>query len=217
MVLISKTIENLIGRTFGRLTVLCRAEDYVYPNGRHRTRWHCECACGNTVDVEASNLKRGNSKSCGCYDLELKHNRIKHGGRHERLYGVWTNIKNRCNNVASEDYQDYGGRGIKICDEWNDSYETFRSWAIKSGYNDEAAKSECTIDRIDVNGNYEPDNCRWVNAKKQANNRRNTLTYTAFGETHSLSEWSDITGVKYHTLFARVNRLGWPLEKALKQ
>lgn len=215
-IVIVKVKEDLTGLVFGRLTVAGRADDYVYPNGKRRSQWACRCECGNIVSVETSNLKRGNSKSCGCLNDELSTERFTtHGGRHERLYSIWTNMKNRCLNERSPSYLDYGGRGITICDEWVDSYENFRAWAYESGYDESKPISDCTIDRIDTDAGYSPGNCRWTDAKMQANNRRNTMFVTAFGSTHSLSEWAEITGIKYHTLFARITKLGWTAGKAL--
>lgn len=209
----TKPKQNLVGLRFGRLVVLEQTEDYIYPNGKHRTQWLCQCDCGNIVPVEQYNLKCGNSKSCGCLNDELRRTRsIKHGDRHSRLYRIWCGIKLRCNNPNGQDYNRYGGRGISVCKEWNESYQAFKDWALASGYVD---SPDFTIDRIDVNGNYDPDNCRWANAKQQANNRRSNHWLSYNDETHTVSEWSDITGIPYHTLLARVTKLGWSTERAL--
>lgn len=201
---------------FGRLTVLNRVENYVSAGGSVKAQWNCKCDCGNYVVVPTCNLVRGNSKSCGCYNLEqIKSRSITHNQRHTRLYGVWTNIKSRCYNVNSKSYVNYGGRGIVMCQEWCDSFESFSKWAYENGYDPSAKHGECTIDRIDVDGNYCPENCRWTNAKEQSNNRTNTYYLTIDNITHSLSEWADITGIKYHTIFARINKLGWEPKKAL--
>lgn len=212
----TKPKENLIGRRFDRLTVISQADDYIYPNGKRRTRWVCKCDCGKVISAEQYSLKRGRIKSCGCLNIDMiKARSIRHGGRHERLYGVWINMKTRCHNPNSNSYSDYGGRGIAICDEWDNSYSNFRAWALSNGYDENADNFACTLDRIDPNGDYCPENCRWVNAVKQANNRRNTIMIEFNNQLHSLSEWADIIGVKYHTLFARIYKLGWSLEKAL--
>lgn len=208
--------KNLVGMKFGRLTVISRAENHVTPSGGTKAQWNCECECGNHVIVTTCNLTTGNSKSCGCYGDEIrKTSSITHNQRHSRLYGVWSNIKDRCYNESSGCYKNYGGRGICMCDEWKDSFESFSLWAYGNGYDPSADRFKCTIDRIDVNGMYCPDNCRWVDQKTQSNNRRNTFYITTNEETHTLSEWSDITGIKYHTLFARINKLGWEPEAAL--
>lgn len=211
----TKPKQNLCGQKFGRLEVICQAEDYIYPNGKRRTQWKCLCDCGNTVIVEGSNLKKGNSKSCGCLNDELIATRsIKHGDRHTKLYCIWTNMKTRCNNQNSKEYDLYGGRGISVCEEWNNSYSAFKEWAIDSGYFDKVKSGNCSIDRIDVNKGYCPDNCRWATAKEQANNRQNTIYITFNNETKTLSEWATFLNIKYHTLFARIYRLGWSVEKA---
>lgn len=208
-----KSKENLAGNKYGRLTVIEQTDDYVYPNGKRRAQWLCMCECGNIIKVEQSNLKRGNSNSCGCYNDELRILRsTTHGDRRTRLYGIWTNIKSRCYNPNSTSYSNYGARGILMCDEWKDSYYNFKSWANESGYID---SNDVTIERVDVNGGYSPENCIWASPKEQANNRRNTVFFTHNNETHSLSEWADITGIKYHTLFARIYKLNWDFEKAI--
>lgn len=201
---------------FGRLTVIEKAEPHVSKGGVHKGQWLCECDCGNIVKVITSNLIAGNSTSCGCYNNEqIKIRSVTHGQRHTKLYGVWSNIKLRCYSETNKSYLNYGARGIKMCDEWRDSFESFSIWAYEHGYNPDASYSECTLDRIDVNGMYCPENCRWATAKEQSNNRTNTLYLTVNNETHTISEWSDITGIKYHTIFARINKLGWEPERAL--
>lgn len=202
---------DLTGKRFGRLTVIRQADDYVYPNGKRRTQWECLCDCGNTITAEQSNLKRGNTNSCGCYNLDnIRTMSITHGGRHTRLYRIWSNMKTRCLDVNNKNYAKYGARGISVCDKWKNSFESFRDWALNNGYRD-----NLTIDRIDVNGGYFPENCRWANAKVQANNRRNNKTYEYHGEKHTLAELSDMYHIPYHTLYARVTRLGWDMERAL--
>ena len=169
---------DLTGNTYGRLTVVKRAG---VDSGKNVT-WICRCSCGNSVVVAGDKLKSGNTKSCGCLSKEVSRKTIelahlsatKHGsarrGKRDRLYGVWHGMRARCNNPNNTHYDRYGGRGIRICQEWND-YSNFKDWAMSHGYDPEAAKGMCTIDRIDNDKGYSPDNCRFVDMKVQASNR----------------------------------------------
>lgn len=134
----------------------------------------------------------------------------KHGKRHTRIYDIWRSMRQRCYNPNTNRYKNYGGKGIKVCDEWRESFEAFYEWAMANGYAD-----NLTIDRKDTNGNYEPNNCRWVTMKEQQNNRLNNHLETYNGETHTIAEWSEITGIKMCTLWARLKKYGWSIEKAL--
>ena len=130
----------------------------------------------------------------------------KHGMAGTRLYRAWTNMRNRCNRKADKEYKHYGGRGIKVCEEWQNDFETFKEWALSNGYDD-----TLTLDRIDTNGNYEPNNCRWVTRKEQNNNMTSNVVLTV---THNLTEWSEITGISYSTLQGRIRR-GWKTDDVL--
>ena len=134
----------------------------------------------------------------------------KHGGVGTRLYRIYRNMIERCYYANNDHYARYGGRGISVCDEWQRSFASFRAWAMATGYSD-----KLTLDRIDYNGNYEPENCRWLSMKEQSNNKRNNRYVEYNGEVHTVSEWADIIGVKYPTLAARLGRLGWSVERAL--
>ena len=171
------SLKDHTGERFGHLVVLRRADDYISPGGRRHVRWACRCDCGNEIEVDTCELVgSGENRSCGCYKSEVTRvSHTTHNGSHDRLYKVYSNIKNRCYNRNSNDYKYYGERGIKMCEEWYNDYASFRDWAYKNGYNEEAAFGECTIDRIDVDGMYEPTNCRWVNMSVQSANRRNVI------------------------------------------
>lgn len=157
------------GQRFGALTTLCVT---TKPNSRKRY-WLCRCDCGNLKYVPEYCLQTDQTHSCGCQTRQLISSHLKrHGGTGTRLFNVWSSMKQRCYNPAKANYSDYGGRGITVCDEWRESFEAFRDWALSSGYDPNAPTGKCTLDRIDVDGNYEPSNCRWVDAKVQANNKR---------------------------------------------
>lgn len=199
---------DLVGQKYNRLMVIERASDHIFPSGNKNICWKCKCECGNEVVVTASHLRSGHTKSCGCYSREMsKCKEVKHrkhgltfevGRKPTRLYRIWSQMKTRCFNLNDEHFKDYGGRGITVCDEWKDDFQAFHDWAVANGYAD-----GLTIDRINVNGNYEPSNCRWATAKEQNSNRRNTPVVTFEGITKTLLEWSEITGVGYQTLYYR--------------
>ena len=204
----SKFID-LTGRRYGRLTVIERAcrED------KRRVYWVCRCDCGNYSFVSGDDLKSGNTKSCGCLNSEkLKAGiNVKHGMCYTPLNGVWRAMKRRCYYKKDSRYENYGGRGITVCDEWKDDFQAFYNWAMTNGY-----REGLSIDRIDVNGNYEPVNCRWATDKEQANNTRSNHFLTYNGETHTISEWAEIVGMKRDTLKRRIYS-GWTIEKALTE
>ena len=206
------TSENLVGMKFGRLTVMDRESP---KSKKAKGLWVCKCECGNVIKVNTSDLKSGNTTSCGCKRKEtLRQLRTKHGESNTRLYNVWSDMKKRCYNTKNVDYKNYGGRGITVCDEWMD-FQNFYEWAIANGYDETAPKGQCTIDRIDVNGCYEPENCRWVNWHIQMNNKRNNRILTYNGESHTLAEWCEIVNIPYNCLKSRLNKLHWSVEKTL--
>lgn len=156
---------DITGERYGRLIAIRRLDRRR--NGH--TVWLCKCDCGNETEVVIGSLRNGLTRSCGCLNAER---RIEHGMTHTRLYGVWLGMRRRCDYKKHRDYPNYGGRGIKVCPQWRDSFSSFYEWAIANGYDETAPYMACTLDRIDPDGDYEPSNCRWVDAKTQANNRR---------------------------------------------
>ena len=183
-------MSDLINQRFGRL-VVCKNIGKI--NGRNQ--WECLCDCGNKKIAITSSLTTGRVRSCGCLSKESSSERMKkmrqqQGKRDKRLSTIWLNMKNRCYNTKNNGYKNYGAKGVSVCDEWKNSFETFYKWAITNGYN-----ANLTIDRINPNGNYEPANCRWVTQKIQQNNRRNNHVIEMNGKHHTIAEWCDILNV----------------------
>lgn len=204
--------ENLIGKRFGRWTVIGEAEPHVTPKGFKRTFWHCKCDCGTERDVSGCSLRNGDSKSCGCYHSDIMHDVGKVNKTHDmsntRLYRIYKHMLCRCYNANDNRYDNYGGRGIKVCDEWQ-TFEAFAKWANENGYSD-----DLSIDRIDVNQDYKPSNCRWADVKTQNNNKTSCRYYTINGETHNIAEWASIYDVPYKRVWKRL-KYGWDIERAL--
>lgn len=190
--------NNLVGMRFETLEVLHMAEEHVKPSGRKILMWQCRCDCGNIVTVSGESLKYGNTKSCGC---KRRNNFRTHGKSDTRLYEIWTDMKQRCLNPNQKNYKYYGGRGITICKEWLDDFINFYDWAMENGYQD-----KLTIDRIDVNGKYEPNNCRWVTMETQLRNTRRNHFIEINGERHTIAEWARIYEINPQTINSRIRK-----------
>lgn len=198
--------RDLTGQRFGRLYVV---REYGR-NKQGKATWLCKCDCGNTKAVYSYSLISGATLSCGCLHKEKLSKASKtHGMTKSRIYKEWANMKSRCNNPKSTYYEYYGGRGIKVCEEWGKDFISFYYWAILHGYVD-----NLTLDRKDTNSNYEPSNCRWVTMKEQANNKRNNCLLTYKGKTQTVAQWTEETGISYYALIQRIH-LGWSAEKIL--
>jgi len=201
--------KDLTGMTFGRLTVIRRAEN----KGRY-TAWLCQCSCGKQKIIIGRSLITGLTKSCGCLSHEVKltvgKNIIKHGFSNTKLYKVWLSMIYRCCKDSFKGYSNYGGRGIKVCNEWLNDYLAFREWALKNGY-----KEGLTIERKDNEGNYEPLNCKWITRKEQQLNKRTTHNITINGVTKPMVLWSELCGFKPYTIYERLKH-GWSGEDLLR-
>lgn len=197
-------VIDITGQKFGRLTILKQVE-----NKNNRVYWKCHCDCGNIISVQSSDLRSGHTKSCGCLCLELAIERkTTHGMCNTPEYNVWTLMLSRCCNAKNAAFKDYGGRGITVCDEWQQNFMAF--------YNHIGPRPspKHTIDRINNNGNYEPYNIRWATRYEQNNNGRNNHKITIHNWTMNLGQWAQFVGKKRQTIFSRLKK-GWPPAKAI--
>ncbi len=192
---------DLTDQRFGRLTVIKEA-----PKRKKTSMWLCKCDCGNSAVVSVSDLRRGHTKSCGCLRVDIN---TTHGIYNTKLYRIWHEMQRRCNDHNKTAYMRYGGRGISICSEWDDP-KMFYDWAMANGY-----EEGLQIDRIDNDGDYEPNNCQWVTAKENCNNRQTNVTIELNGQTKTVMEWSRITGIPHSTIRSRI-KAGKPPEDVLK-
>lgn len=204
------------GERYNRLTVIrylqtCERKTRGY-------NWLCQCDCGNYIHANISKLKSGHTTSCGCALAEFVGNiNRKYKTSNKRLYSVYKSMISRCQDNLNNRFNDYGGRGIKVCKEWagEGGYDNFAEWALNSGYNPDAKQGECTLERKNVNGNYEPSNCCWITNLQQQNNKRNCVLLEHEGETHTVSEWSRLLLIPEGKLRYHI-RKGRRLEEILK-
>lgn len=201
--------EDFVGKKFGKLTVLKLDSTKQKYKGEKKEGliyfWLCQCECGNTKIMRTEYL--GRTKSCGCLNKEKPPKRT-HGMSKTKIYSCWKNMRRRCYEFENKRYKTYGGRGIKVCEEWQE-FKPFYDWAMSNGY-----QEGLTIERIDVNGNYEPSNCTWITMKQQGYNTTRTHFLTYNDKTQSVAEWAVETGLTYSTLQHRLQR-GWDIAKLL--
>lgn len=202
-----KGVKQVIhpGTRFTRVVVLREVPSH------NRVRYLlCRCDCGKVWEVQVRNLVRGDTKSCGCLRRErfIEREGPQHGESGTPLYNVWVNMRQRCARKSHPSYEHYGGRGIRVCRAWQ-KYEAFRDWARESGY-----AAGLTIERIDVHGGYNAENCTWIPQSEQSNNTRRTLHLTYKGKTMTAKEWAEARGLNRATLYGRL-RKGWPIERVL--
>lgn len=198
---------DLTNKTFYNLKVISRA-----PNKGKKVMWNCICKCGNYTIASGTNLKLGKIRSCGCFKIEqLVKRSTTHNQRHTSLYNVWKGVKQRCLNPNSSAYKNYGGRGITICESWKNSFTSFYEWSMANGY-----KKGLTIDRIDNNSNYSPENCRWTDRITQANNKRVNKYITINGKVDTLSNWMKFYNIGKTKYYNRLKK-GFSEQQALTQ
>lgn len=200
-------LVNLVGRKYTRLIVL-----YFVGHDKYKQRlYECRCDCGKIVIAVSGGLTSGNTKSCGCYkrDVLIQH-KTKHNysGKNSKEYNAWGNIKSRCSNPNRADYKNYGGRGIKICDRWMNSFENFLADIGR------APSQKHSIERKDNDGNYEPNNAFWATKDQQSNNKRTNVVISYNGKTQTLTQWCRELNVDYDSMQARIKTYGWSIEEA---
>jgi hypothetical protein len=196
-----------IGIKYNLLTIVSieRVNSKLYVNAK--------CDCGNIGRYMLVKLKDGHTKSCGCLHKKVMSNILSsHGLYHTRLYKIWNGMIDRCRREKNKSYKNYGGRGIIVCQAWAKDFLTFYNWAMQNGYED-----NLTIERNDVNGNYAPENCKWVTHKAQALNRRDNHRVTHNGVTKTIAEWAKDLKINYNTLINRINTYNWSIEKAFTE
>ena len=197
-------VHDLKGQKFGRLTVI----GIDTSKEGKRTYWICECECGSISSHRSDGLLSGAVKSCGCRKREISAINVSKNHKHKqsrtRLYNIWQNMKGRCYNEHDARYFRYGGRGIRVCDEWRSDFSAFYNWALNNGYDE-----SLTIDRIDNDGNYCPNNCRWSTVQEQSLNRSTNVLIKIGNATKAISEWCKIFQLKESTIRARYDRNGF--------
>ena len=206
---------DLTGQRFDRLIVIGFDKIKRGSSGKSVRYWKCRCDCGNLVSVSTKNLRQQNTKSCGCLKTDyISEINYKHGKSKTRLYSIWKTMKKRCYYKKHSNYKNYGERGIIVCDEWLNErgFENFASWSLANGYSE-----ELTLDRIDTDGNYCPENCRWATWQEQQINRRNNRRFYYKGKNLLAKEWSNLMGIDLRILLNRLYTQNWSIERALTE
>lgn len=189
---------DLTGQKFGRLQVIRKSDENIQKKSDF-IMWYCKCDCGNYKDVRSQDLRNGKTQSCGCLHKEIISTHGLSRGKLDRLYQIWVDMRSRCNNSKLKCYHNYGGRGIKVCNEWN-NYKNFYEWSMDNGYDE-----NLTIDRINVDGNYEPSNCKWSTKLEQENNKRNNRYGLYQGKRMSVSDFIRITNISRSFVITQLN------------
>ena len=206
----AKKLEIKQGDKFGKWTIIEEIAPKIISN-KPRRMFRCQCECGNIGEVQLSCLRNGHSTSCGCEQKKKASSaNTKHGLEKHPLYCTWKNMKKRCNNPNASEYENYGGRGISVCEEWSNSFQNFYNWAINNSWS-----KELTIDRIDVNENYCPENCRWANIKTQMNNTTKNHYIKYNGDTYTLSTLSEHLNIPYNIVRYRLSNCKWTIEQLI--
>jgi hypothetical protein len=196
-------LVDLVGQKFGRLAVLS-----LLPKDGPDRRWLCRCDCGASIITKGKTLRAGESTSCGCRRREEFISRnTKHGGAHTKTFKIWTAMKQRCENQRCRQYADYGGRGIRVCERW----AMYANFVADMGEKPDGM----SLDRINNDGHYEPGNCRWATHAQQARNTRRNIQVEFNGKTQTLTDWAKSLGIHPQSLYSRIYKHGWPLERAL--
>lgn len=199
------TVKNIIGNKYGRITVI----SFSHKNKHRDYYWNCVCDCGKALTIRGSSLKSGNTSSCGCLRDEVRGTfSITHNKSDSKIYLVYRNMRDRCYNTKNKSFKDYGNRGIYVCERWLESFENF--------YMDMGDPPEGkTLDRIDNNGPYSPENCRWASVTEQNRNTRNSIKLNYKGKTKHISELAEEFKINPATLRARLFKYKWDEEKSL--
>ena len=209
-------LNTLIGKKINKLTILSAIRKKKNNDKRNNLYVTVQCECGNIKEIKYASIKAQTTISCGCVHLQTLRNNgyiQKHGqsgNNQTKLYRIWKGLKSRCYTKTNPNYKYYGGRGIKVCDEWLSDYMNFYNWSITNDY-----QNDLSLDRIDNDGNYEPNNCRWTTAKEQANNKRNNRYITIDDETKTLTQWCEQYDINYTTVRTRLDDFHWNIIDAL--